>query len=68
MYNIEDRPMTKYSYSTLNETSNFTCMNSCTCKMGNERSKYDIDMFEKYQAGMNMTTENANSRCKNNNN
>ena len=42
----EDRPMNNYSYSTLNETSNFTCEHMCTCKNGSERSQYDIDMLK----------------------
>lgn len=45
----EDRPNNNYSYSTLNETSNFTCEHMCTCKIDNERSQYDIDMLKKYQ-------------------
>lgn len=44
----QDQPTNTYSYSTLDNTSNFGCKNLCTCKNTNERSQYDIDMLNRY--------------------
>jgi len=50
----EVKPMGTYSYSTLNNTSNFTCGQYCMCRNSNERSQFDIDMYNKYVAGGNV--------------
>lgn len=44
----EVKPSCTYSYSTLNHTSNFACMQYCLCRNSNERSQFDIDMYNKY--------------------
>ena len=48
----QDQPTNTYSYSTLENTSNFGCKNHCTCKNTNERSQYDIDMLKCIYCGL----------------
>ena len=45
---FSQNPMSIYQYASLGHLSNFSCGNYCTCRNSNQRTAYDIMMYNIY--------------------